>query len=72
MQKKLRCVSLWGGIGGALAAWRAAKRWRSHERSETRKGAAALAATPKDCHPQFDIFNSKFGFYVEKTVILRP
>ena len=35
-------------MGGALAAWRAAKRWRSHERSETRKGAAPLGATPKE------------------------
>jgi hypothetical protein len=31
----------------ALAAWRAAKRWRSHERSETRKGATPLGVTPK-------------------------
>jgi hypothetical protein len=62
MQKKLRCVSLWGGIGGALAAWRAAKRWRSHERSETRKGAAALAATPKDCHPNLIFLTQNLDF----------
>ncbi len=37
--------------GNALAAWRAAKRWRSHERSETRKGAAAKPQRPNkfDC-----------------------
>jgi hypothetical protein len=34
------------GVVIALAAWRAAKRWRSHERSETRKGATPLGVTP--------------------------
>jgi hypothetical protein len=32
----------------ALAACRAAKRWRSHERSETRKAAAAKPQRPND------------------------
>jgi hypothetical protein len=33
-------------IINALAAWRAAKQWRSHERSETRKAAAAKPQRP--------------------------
>ena len=56
---KMKNEKGWGmGDGGALGAWRAAKRWRSHERSETRNVPTLRSrGTPK--FYQFFIFTYK-------------